>query len=72
VPVCLSGAGKFTRHVDIWDSVNNNEYFSFEAFADVLRQLGNLSHASAGLEALDYTVMKKLAHYEIRRCVRWG
>lgn len=31
---------RFRSHVDKWDSIKNNEYFSFEGVADLLKQVG--------------------------------
>lgn len=63
----LCGAGKFIKHIDLWDSVENQNYFSWEAFGNVLRQLGDLTRTPADLETPSYCVMKKLDAYEIRR-----
>jgi len=61
------GAGKFNRHVDIWDAISNQEYFSLEAFAHVLAQLSSLAHAPPALEQPPYMVLRKRKDYEVRR-----
>lgn len=61
-------AGKFNRHIDYWDSVKNQNYFSFEAFGHVLSQLGSLSHAPADLETPAYMVLRRRKDWEVRRC----
>jgi len=68
--VTLTGAhaGKFTRHIDYWDAIDNQEYFSFEAFGHVLAQLGDLTRTPADLATPSYMVMRKFERYEIRRC----
>jgi len=60
-------AGKFVKHVDLWDSVEDQSYFSWEAFHNVLAQLGDLSRTPVDLDTPSYMVMKKLRAYEIRR-----
>jgi hypothetical protein len=32
--------GKINKHIDTWDSITNQKFFSFEAFGDFLRQVG--------------------------------
>jgi len=60
-------AGKFNRHIDYWDSIENQEYFSLEAFAHVLAQLSSLAHAPPALEQPPYMVLRKRKDYEVRR-----
>jgi hypothetical protein len=33
--------GKFRAHIDRWDSIKDNEYFSFEGAMDIIRQVGS-------------------------------
>ena len=40
--MCLT-AGKFNKHVDLWDSNQNNKFFSLEGFLFVQRQMINFS-----------------------------
>ncbi|KAJ7569242.1 hypothetical protein O6H91_01G068300 [Diphasiastrum complanatum] len=56
--------GKFRSHFDYWDSIENNDYFSFEGFMDVLRQLR--IYKVPDLETPDYKVLKRTADYEVR------
>lgn len=57
--------GKFCRHVDYWDSIKNNEYFSFEGLIDVLKQLQ--IYKTPDLETPKYQILKRTADYEVRK-----
>ncbi|KAL2610866.1 hypothetical protein R1flu_022558 [Riccia fluitans] len=57
--------GKFNSHVDFWDSINNNDYFSIEGVQDVLRQLQ--IYKTPDLETPNYRVLKRTAVYEVRK-----
>nr|ABK24599.1 unknown [Picea sitchensis] len=57
--------GKFCRHVDYWDSIKNNEYFSFEGLIDVLKQLR--IYKTPDLETPKYQILKRTADYEVRK-----
>lgn len=59
--------GAFTSHKDTWDAVENQRYFSVEAFRHVLSQLCNVQHAPIGLESPPYSVLLKRADYEVRQ-----
>jgi hypothetical protein len=59
-------AGKFNRHIDIWDAVRNQQYFSFEAFQHVLAQLASVQRAP-DLPGPAYTILKKWKDCEVRR-----
>eukprot|EP00252_Welwitschia_mirabilis_P005013 TRINITY_DN1540_c0_g1_i3.p1 TRINITY_DN1540_c0_g1~~TRINITY_DN1540_c0_g1_i3.p1 ORF type:complete len:252 (-),score=32.68 TRINITY_DN1540_c0_g1_i3:615-1370(-) len=54
--------GKFCRHVDYWDSIRENDYFSFEGFLDVLKQLR--IYKTPDLETPKYQVLKRTMDYE--------
>uniref|UniRef100_A0ACD5WTI6 Uncharacterized protein n=1 Tax=Avena sativa TaxID=4498 RepID=A0ACD5WTI6_AVESA len=56
---------KFCSHVDIWDSIQNNEYFSFEGLVEVFKQLRY--YKTPDIETPSYLVLKKTANYEVRR-----
>ena len=56
---------KFTRHVDIWDSVSDNVYFSVEGLIDLLRQLRPT--LTPELKTPQYTTLMRYADIEIRR-----
>ncbi|KAK2630723.1 hypothetical protein QOZ80_6AG0544140 [Eleusine coracana subsp. coracana] len=55
---------KFNSHVDLWDSIQNNEYFSFEGLSDVFKQLR--IYKTPEIETPKYLILKKTANYEIR------
>lgn len=57
--------GKFCSHVDLWDSIKNNDYFSLEGFLDVLKQLR--IYKTPDLETPKYQILKRTANYEVRR-----
>lgn len=57
--------GKINKHVDLWDSIDNQQYFSLEAFQQVLAQLLSLV-ATPDLETVEYKVLKKWRNYEVR------
>ncbi|CAN6207356.1 unnamed protein product [Urochloa humidicola] len=55
---------KFNSHVDLWDSIQNNEYFSFEGLQDVIKQLR--IYKTPDIETPKYLILKRTAHYEVR------
>lgn len=57
--------GKFCSHLDLWDSIKNNDYFSLEGFLDVLKQLR--IYKTPDLETPKYQILKRTANYEVRR-----
>ncbi|KAL9993243.1 putative SOUL hem-binding protein [Helianthus debilis subsp. tardiflorus] len=57
--------GKFCSHVDYWDSIKNNEYFSTEALMDLIKQLR--IYKTPDLETPKYQVLKRTATYEVRK-----
>lgn len=63
---CL-GAGKVNKHLDAWDAIKNQEWFSIEGFRHVLSQMLTLQRVP-DLDGPKYQIMKKLKTYEIRRC----
>ncbi|URE43190.1 SOUL heme-binding protein, partial [Musa troglodytarum] len=56
---------KFCSHVDLWDSIQNNDYFSLEGLIDVLKQLR--IYKTPDLETPKYLILKRTANYEIRK-----
>ncbi|KAK6945037.1 Protein of unknown function DUF2358 [Dillenia turbinata] len=56
---------KFCSHVDYWDSIKKNEYFSFEGLLDVFKQLR--IYKTPDLETPKYQMLKRTADYEVRR-----
>ncbi len=63
--ICLP-AGKFNKHVDAWDSNQDNKFFSFEGFMFVQQQIWNFSKSS-DLATPEFCILKKYKKYEIRR-----
>lgn len=57
--------GKFCKHVDIWDSIKDNSYFSLEGLQDLIRQLTQF-YRTPDLETPAYTVLRRFKDYEIR------
>ncbi|KAL3650755.1 hypothetical protein CASFOL_007158 [Castilleja foliolosa] len=56
---------KFCSHVDYWDSIENNDYFSMEGVLDVVKQLR--FYKTPDLETPKYQILKRTAHYEVRK-----
>ncbi|XP_077211667.1 SOUL heme-binding family protein isoform X2 [Tasmannia lanceolata] len=56
---------KFCSHVDFWDSIKENEYFSLEGFLDVLKQLR--IYKTPDLESPKYQILKRTSDYEVRK-----
>lgn len=56
--------GKFISHVDYWDSIRNNEYFSLEGLIDLLKQLRYYKTPDLGTPK--YKLLKRTNAYEIR------
>lgn len=57
--------GKFCSHVDFWDSIEKNDYFSLEGLLEVLKQLR--FYKTPDLETPKYQILKRTANYEIRK-----
>ncbi|KAL0013865.1 hypothetical protein SO802_000934 [Lithocarpus litseifolius] len=57
--------GKFCSHVDFWDSIKKNDYFSLEGLWDVLKQLQ--IYKTPDLESPKYQILKRTANYEVRK-----
>ncbi|KAK4604299.1 hypothetical protein RGQ29_012696 [Quercus rubra] len=57
--------GKFCNHVDFWDSIKKNDYFSLEGLWDVLKQLR--MYKTPELESPKYQILKRTANYEVRK-----
>ncbi|KAJ8637671.1 hypothetical protein MRB53_011938 [Persea americana] len=56
---------KFCSHVDLWDSIEDNDYFSLEGLRDVIRQLR--IYKTPDLESPKYQILKRTASYEVRK-----
>ncbi|KAL5771327.1 hypothetical protein ACOSP7_015481 [Xanthoceras sorbifolium] len=57
--------GKFCSHVDFWDSIESNDYFSLEGLWDVFKQLW--IYKTPDLETPKYQILKRTANYEVRK-----
>lgn len=57
--------GKFCSHVDYWDSIKNNDYFSSEGLVDLIKQLR--IYKTPDLETPKYQILKRTAVYEVRK-----
>lgn len=57
--------GNFCSHVDYWDSIKANEYFSLEGLWEVFRQLR--MYKTPDLETPKYQILKRAADYEVRQ-----
>ncbi|XP_065851508.1 uncharacterized protein [Euphorbia lathyris] len=57
--------GKFCSHLDLWDSIKNNDYFSTEGLWDVFKQLR--IYKTPDLETPKYEILKRTANYEVRK-----
>ncbi|WCJ29708.1 SOUL heme-binding family protein [Euphorbia peplus] len=57
--------GKFCSHLDLWDSIENNDYFSAEGLWDVFKQLR--IYKTPDLETPKYEILKRTANYEVRK-----
>ncbi|XP_010254287.1 PREDICTED: uncharacterized protein LOC104595304 [Nelumbo nucifera] len=56
---------KFCSHVDLWDSIQKNDYFSLEGLLDVMKQLR--IYKTPDLETPKYQILKRTANYEVRK-----
>ncbi|KAL3745063.1 hypothetical protein ACJRO7_014211 [Eucalyptus globulus] len=56
---------KFCSHVDYWDSIKENEYFSLEGLRDVFRQLQY--YKTPELQSPIYQILKRTGKYEVRK-----
>ena len=54
------------KHLDAWDAIKNQEWFSIEGFRHVLSQMLSLQRVP-DLDGPKYQIMKKMKTYEIRR-----
>ena len=57
---------RFSSHIDTWDSISNQKYFSLEAFCHVLSQVFDFRRVPLGLEAPRYQLLLKRSEYEVR------
>ena len=66
--ILMPCAGKFDRHIDLWDALKNNKYLSWEGVKHVGSQMGSLIR-TPDLPGPPYTILRKTKQYEIRRCL---
>ncbi|XP_050375387.1 uncharacterized protein LOC126792915 [Argentina anserina] len=59
--------GKFCSHVDFWDSIRNNDYFSVEGLLDVIKQILLRIYKTPDLETPKYEILKRTENYEVRK-----
>ena len=57
---------KVTRHVDTWDSIENQRHLSAEGVVEVLKQIFDFAQ-TPDLDTPGYVVLKKRRDYEVRR-----
>ena len=58
--------GKFSAHVDYWDSINDNRYLSLEAVRDLFAQLLSLQK-TPDLETPSFQTLLRRSDYAVRR-----
>ncbi|KAM7509433.1 hypothetical protein LguiA_019886 [Lonicera macranthoides] len=56
---------KFCSHVDYWDSIEKNDYFSLEGLLDVIKQLW--IYKTPDLETPKYQILRRTSKYEVRK-----
>ncbi|CAH9089430.1 unnamed protein product [Cuscuta epithymum] len=56
---------KFISHVDYWDSIVNNDFFSIEGLMDVVKQLRY--YKTPDLETPSYHILKRTSSYQVRK-----
>ena len=59
------------KHVDTWDSIENQEYLSPEAVAEVLKQIFNFAKTPEGLKTPEYKTLRRYRDFEIREYERF-
>ncbi|KAG2497077.1 hypothetical protein HYH03_005072 [Edaphochlamys debaryana] len=59
-------SGKIYRHIDMWDSIRNQEFFSVEGFVDFFKQLLSF-YTTPKIETPEYTILRRALDYEVRR-----
>ncbi len=63
---CIVAAGKWNKHVDGWDCLEDQEYFSVEGFSFVMGQMLQLSKPPNRVTP-EFMILKKYKDWEIRR-----
>lgn len=65
----VRSAGKWNKHVDAWDSIEDNEFFSLEGFRFAFGQMISVS-LPPNRYTPEFQIYKKYKDFEIRRYVR--
>eukprot|EP00899_Mesostigma_viride_P004895 jgi/Mesvir1/14406/Mv09793-RA.1 len=58
---------KFCSHVDVWDSISDNAYFSKEGAIDLIKQLFDLARVPDLSQPPPYEVLLRKPEYEVRK-----
>lgn len=58
---------QFSSHIDTWDSIRNQKFFSLEAFTHVLSQIFDFRRVPLGLQTPPYQLLQKRSEYEVRK-----
>lgn len=53
--------GKINRHIDTWDSIQNQNFFSLEAFGDFWKQMLQ-TYTTPSLDTPQYTLLRCVMH----------
>lgn len=59
-------AGKWNKHVDAWDAIEDNEYLSLEGFVFAFSQMFSVSIPPNRFTP-EFQIYKKYKNFEIRR-----
>lgn len=62
----MSDINVMRRHIDLWDAVENQDFFSLEAFQHVLGQMGSMQR-QPDIPTPYYKTLRKYKEFEIRR-----
>ena len=57
---------KCVKHVDTWDSIENQTYLSPEAVAEVLKQVFNFAKTPENLKTPKYVTLRRYRDFEVR------
>ncbi|XP_062090674.1 uncharacterized protein LOC133796970 [Humulus lupulus] len=57
--------GKFCSHVDKWDSIRDNNFFSLEGLWHIMKQMSTFKSKDLGTPK--YQILKRMTNYEVRK-----
>ena len=57
---------KCVKHVDTWDSIENQTYLSPEAVQEVLKQVFNFTKTPENLKTPKYVTLRRYRDFEVR------